>query len=750
MIKLKKSDIVNNVENPSTGYVILGVDEYGRLVIKDEYGNTDNVVQDLSTGTFNEVIADFLTIGDRDTDEPYGAKGVNSFSQGVSNKAYGDNSTAIGSLAYAIEHLTYAHGLYVKADNQYAYVYGAGVSLEKQLVSSGLNSFVHSYMRGTIECGAYADYSAILGGSDNNIELGAINSAIIGGRNNTINAAATNSVIIAVSGVTATTKDTLYTGYVNGFGYAIRGVSNGDTKFLKADGSVDSNLYLTLAGGTISGAVTGTSFAVVGPLGFLKSDGTVDTNSYLNLLGGTLSGVLTGTGFAVTGGTNTKFLKGDGSLDTQRYINSSGDTMTGVLTGTGFAVVGPLGFLKSNGLVDSQRYINSSGDTMTGALTGTTAYFNQFTIEDNVVDLYSVSLFHTGTLQGNNSISTFKIEESDSVFNLINYQLEKILQFSYDGSLSNARMDFVGRGDTSIHFYTSINNINDPYSSTNDPSIVISKNGFVGINMFHGSLEQDGSIEAKSPLHIVQHGEEKNSGIQIDSDVNRTNSISNEKWYIHSTNGGLASRLNFTNEDSNSNINNYWIDSSGPDTGLNFTGQHRTVPTNKVDFNNVDNMIGLIVVSDGTYDNLIDNDNPTIDESLPNISLANKTKDKKVFGVISKKEEITNGFREYTVGAFVTSQKLGIDEQPRIVINSIGEGAIMVCNFNGNLENGDYITSCEIPGFGVKQDDDLLHNYTVAKITQDCDFSDETKYVEFSYNNITYKKQLVGCTYHCG
>ena len=56
-------------------------------------------------------------------------------------------------------------------------------------------------------------------------------------------------------------------------------------------------------------------------------------------------------------------------------------------------------------------------------------------------------------------------------------------------------------------------------------------------------------------------------------------------------------------------------------------------------------------------------------------------------------------------------------------INSVGEGAIWVSNKNGTLENGDYISSSTVPGYGAKQADDLLHNYTVAKITCDCDFS---------------------------
>ena len=46
----------------------------------------------------------------------------------------------------------------------------------------------------------------------------------------------------------------------------------------------------------------------------------------------------------------------------------------------------------------------------------------------------------------------------------------------------------------------------------------------------------------------------------------------------------------------------------------------------------------------------------------------------------------------------------------------------MVCNSNGNIENVDYITSSDYLGYGEKQDDDLLHNYTVAKATISCDF----------------------------
>ena len=64
-------------------------------------------------------------------------------------------------------------------------------------------------------------------------------------------------------------------------------------------------------------------------------------------------------------------------------------------------------------------------------------------------------------------------------------------------------------------------------------------------------------------------------------------------------------------------------------------------------------------------------------------------------------------------------------DQKKIIdyINSVGEGGIWVCDEYGIIENGDYITSSNYEGYGCAQDDDLLHNYTVAKATIDCDFT---------------------------
>ena len=79
-----------------------------------------------------------------------------------------------------------------------------------------------------------------------------------------------------------------------------------------------------------------------------------------------------------------------------------------------------------------------------------------------------------------------------------------------------------------------------------------------------------------------------------------------------------------------------------------------------------------------------------------------------------------------------------VDNHKFVYVNSIGEGLINVCGENGDIEIGDYITTSSIPGKGMKQSDDLMHNYTVAKARENVTFSSPTEV-----------KQIV-CSYHCG
>ena len=63
-----------------------------------------------------------------------------------------------------------------------------------------------------------------------------------------------------------------------------------------------------------------------------------------------------------------------------------------------------------------------------------------------------------------------------------------------------------------------------------------------------------------------------------------------------------------------------------------------------------------------------------------------------------------------------------------------------------------YKTTSEVEGIGMKQDDDILRNYTVAKTTMKCDFLPNENYILGSvvHNGVTYKTAFIGCTYHCG
>ena len=70
-------------------------------------------------------------------------------------------------------------------------------------------------------------------------------------------------------------------------------------------------------------------------------------------------------------------------------------------------------------------------------------------------------------------------------------------------------------------------------------------------------------------------------------------------------------------------------------------------------------------------------------------------------------------------------------------IFALGDGHILVNAEGGDIEIGDYICSSNTAGTGMKQDDDLLHSYTVAKAAENVVWADETESVK-----------LIICTYH--
>ena len=169
-----------------------------------------------------------------------------------------------------------------------------------------------------------------------------------------------------------------------------------------------------------------------------------------------------------------------------------------------------------------------------------------------------------------------------------------------------------------------------------------------------------------------------------------------------------------------------------------FTGQHRCISINNISADHY----GLIVFSTGNYLNTDNTINPTINDSLPICKLADTNNDQRVLGVISNSKD-DNDDRVIGYGLLKTIQQKANKNETRIHINSVGEGGIWVCNKNGNISNGDYITTCSIPGYGAKQSDNILYNYSVAKITCDCDFkiNRQTK-MRVKVRNVVTTKQV--------
>ena len=304
-----------------------------------------------------------------------------------------------------------------------------------------------------------------------------------------------------------------------------------------------------------------------------------------------------------------------------------------------------------------------------------------------------------------------------------------------------------------------------------------------------GNQERDAFTLNASGMLILNQGSRPGEN-GTNRGMKWTNTDNNNYWNLFNSNND---HFRFTYNGANKG----WVDPnhSGPSEMNDFTGQHRTF-IKDVPFTHAEQMKGLIVSSDqNKYVRLntsleIGLNAISINESIPNVSLSKIANDKKCFGVISGSEDPETRTEKYGVFGSTFEKEKG---DTRVYINSVGEGAIWVTNINGPLESGDYITTSNVAGYGQKQDSEFLANYTVAKITMDCDFDPVTqpvqvikkdedgenildehdqiqweddpsgatekaykiRYLDADGNitdeaNAVHTAAFVGCTYHCG
>ena len=311
---------------------------------------------------------------------------------------------------------------------------------------------------------------------------------------------------------------------------------------------------------------------------------------------------------------------------------------------------------------------------------------------------------------------------------------------------------------------------------TRQVKMVLTHEGRVGI----------GTVSANDADLVIKQSGDVNDSSQT-SGIRMIKYNNTNNWHFGLT-GGTNFQFNYNN------VQMGYLARS--DVGvISFTGQHRNI-IKGITPEGINELQGLIVSANTNKYIKINNgvetgsNAITINESIPIVSLSNVVIDKTCFGVISASED--PDVREDRIGNFVTPFEKEKGDT-RVFINSLGEGAIWVSNIGGSLESGDYITTSTVKGYGQKQDDDILHNYTVAKITMDCDFDPVTQPVqvikkdedgenvldehgqiqweddpsgatEKAYKiryldasgvetdeaNAVHKAAFVGCTYHCG
>jgi hypothetical protein len=195
--------------------------------------------------------------------------------------------------------------------------------------------------------------------------------------------------------------------------------------------------------------------------------------------------------------------------------------------------------------------------------------------------------------------------------------------------------------------------------------------------------------------------------------------------------------------------------SGGSTVGTSFTGGHDNVCEDDDDL-----MPGLIVETTG---HMWAHPTGSYETALPFTKLCQTNGSKKVFGVINgyKPAYISGSLKYPEYAHFI---KNGWQMKPEFTgtakrfptgsgnfhlhTNSIGEGSVWVTNVNGEIENGDFVESSVIKGYGRKQDDDIMRSKTIAKVTENIDWDNISDTITFSGS--AYKKHKAAVTFHCG
>lgn len=127
----------------------------------------------------------------------------------------------------------------------------------------------------------------------------------------------------------------------------------------------------------------------------------------------------------------------------------------------------------------------------------------------------------------------------------------------------------------------------------------------------------------------------------------------------------------------------------------------------------------------------------SVSSTLPTVKLADVANDKAVFGVLVAEGSLPEDHWHRAM-----------ESERFATVNALGEGRVWVSNINREIEAGDYITTSSIPGYGQRQDDDLLHSYTLGKAIENVDWDSVKETIRF--DGRTVKIYLIAVVYTSG
>ena len=135
---------------------------------------------------------------------------------------------------------------------------------------------------------------------------------------------------------------------------------------------------------------------------------------------------------------------------------------------------------------------------------------------------------------------------------------------------------------------------------------------------------------------------------------------------------------------------------------------------------------------------------PSVNESLCVNNLATQPNQKGIVGIFVKTtgdEHVPSALAKQVTDENGVSTSIinpiysDLGDYNKVIFNALGEGLINVCGEGGPIEVGDLIVTSSIAGKGMKQADDIIRGYTVAKARESVTFTsaDEIKQIACIY-----------------